>query len=100
MVIIFIPLKFLQTEQNFLINLISSRKAIALISKNNQKTVQKSIENQNYIHVFTNPEIALSKKFKANVLDYLRFSQCFSLSAVDKIYLVEEYGNIFQHIYN
>lgn len=42
-VIIFMPLKLLQAEQNSLINQIASGKAIALTRENNQKAVQQSI---------------------------------------------------------
>lgn len=68
-VIILMPLKLLQAKQNTMINRISNGKAIALIGENNQKAVQQSIARKNYTHVFTSPEIALSKKFKANILD-------------------------------
>ena len=68
-VIILMPLKLLQAEQNSMINRIASRKAIALTEENNNKAVQQAIACQNFIHVFTSPEIAFSKKFKANVLD-------------------------------
>lgn len=71
-----------------------------MTGKNNQKAVQKSIGSQNYTHVFTSPEIALSKKFKANVLDHPRFSQRLSLLAVDEIHLVEEWGNSFRPLYS
>ena len=94
-VIILIPFKLLQGEQNSLINRISTGKTIVLTGKKNQKVVQKSIGSQNYIHVFTSPEIALSKKFKPNILDYPRFIRRLSLLALDKIHLVKEWGNSF-----
>lgn len=99
-VIILMPLKLLQAEQNSLINRIFFGKAITLTGENNQKAVQKSIRSQNYTYVFTSLEIALSKKFKANVLDHLRFSQHLSLLAIDEIHLVEEWDNSFQPLYS
>ena len=98
-VIILMPLKLLQAEQNSLINRIASGKAIALTGENNQKAVQQSITRQNYTHVFTSPEIALWKKFKANVLDDPRFSSRLSLLAIDEIHLVEEWGKSFRPLY-
>lgn len=94
-VIILIPFKLLQAEQNAIINRIARGKVIALTEENNQKDVQKSIANQNYSHVFTSPKIALSKKFKANVLDDPRFSSRLLLLAIDEIHLVEEWGKAF-----
>lgn len=52
--------------------------------------MQKSIKSQNYTHVFTNIEIALSKKFKTNVLDHLWFAQYLSFVATNEIHLVEK----------
>lgn len=49
-----------------------------------------SIVSQNYTHVFTSPEIALSKIFKANVLDILHFAQWLSFLAIDEKHLVKE----------
>lgn len=46
-VIILMSLKFLQAEQNSLINWIASKKAITLTGENNQKAVQLSIARQN-----------------------------------------------------
>lgn len=94
-VIILIPLKLLQAKQNTMINQIAQGKAIALTGENNQKDVQKSITSQNYTHVFTSPEITLSKKFKINVLDNPRFSNRLLLLAIDKIHLVEKWGKAF-----
>lgn len=98
-VIILMPLKLLQAEQNTMINRIPNGKAIALTGENNQKAVQKSIACENYTHVFTSPEIALSKKFKANVLDDPRFASRLSLLAIDEIHLVEEWGKSFRPLY-
>ena len=41
------------------------------------------------------PEIALSKKFKANILDNPRFARRLCLLAIDEIHLVEEWGKSF-----
>lgn len=98
-VIILMPLTLLQAEQNSMINQITSGKAIALTGENNQKAVQQAIAHPDYTHVFTSPEIALSKKFKANVLDNPRFASRLSLLAIDKIHLVEEWGKNFRPLY-
>lgn len=98
-VIILMPLKLLQAEQNSMINQIASGKAIALTGENNNKAVQQAIARQNYTHVFTSPEIALSKKFKANVLDDSRFASRLSLLAIDEIHLIEEWGKSFRPLY-
>lgn len=89
-VLIFKPLKFFQAKQNSMINRIPNEKVIALTRENNQKAVQQAIATNDYTYIFTTPEIALSKKFKANVLDNLCFSTRLSLLVIDKIYLVEE----------
>lgn len=89
-VIILMPLKFLQSEQNSMINRIAGGKAIALIGENNNKAVWQAITRQNYTNVFTNSEIVLSKRFKANVLDDSQFASRLSLLAIDEIYLIEE----------
>lgn len=73
-----------------MISQISNKRAIALIDENNQKTTQQSIAIKNYTHVFISPEIALSKKFKANSLHNLFFAKQISFLAMNKIYLVEE----------
>lgn len=89
-VVILMPLKLLQAKQNSMINCIPNGKAIALTGENNLKAVQQAITTEGYTHVFTSPEIALSKKFKANVLDNRCFSDRLSLLAIDEIHLVEE----------
>ncbi len=66
-VIILMPSKLLQAEQNAMINKIPQGKAIALTGENNQQKTQQSITRKAYTHIFTSPEIALSKKFKLNV---------------------------------
>lgn len=98
-VIIFIPLKPLQVEQNSMINYLSSRKIITLTSKNNQKAIQQSIWSLDYSHVFTSPKIALSKKFKAIILDNPRFARGLCFLAIGKIYLVEKWDKSFRPLY-
>ena len=98
-VLILMPLKLLQAEQNAMINLIPNGKAIALTGENNQKDVQHAIATEGYTHVFTSPEIALSKKFKTNVLDHPCFAQRLSLLAIDEIHLIEEWGKSFRPLY-
>lgn len=71
-------------------NYISNRKVFALIDENNFKAVQQSIACKNYTYVFTGLKIALSKKFKANVLNNSCFISHFLLLAFDEIYLIEE----------
>lgn len=73
-----------------MINQILQGKAIALIGKNNQQKTQQVIIRKTYIHIFTDFEIALLKKFKLNVLDNPYFAKRFCLLAIDEIYLVEE----------
>lgn len=92
-------LQLFQAEQDSMINRISSGKAIALTGENNQKAVQQSIGSLDYTHVFTSPEIALSKKFKTNVLDNPCFARQLCLLAIDEIHLVEEWGKSFRPLY-
>lgn len=94
-VIILMPLKLLQAEQNAMINRLPKGKAIALTGENNQKETQQRIANGYYTHLFTSPEIALSKKFKTNILDHSGFAQQISLLAIDEIHLIEEWGKSF-----
>lgn len=54
-----------------MINCISSKKAITSTKKKNQKFISKFIASQDYIYIFISPKIALSKKFKANILSNL-----------------------------
>lgn len=73
-----------------MINCIPNGKVIALIRENNLKAVQQAIATKGYTHIFTSPKIALSKKFKANVLDNHCFLDRLSLLVIDEIHLVEE----------
>lgn len=70
-----------------------------LNSKNNIQNVLAGIINKGYILVFSNPKIALSKKFKNSVLDQSSFTDHFCLLAIDRIYFVEECDKNFRIIY-
>lgn len=48
------------------------------------------IANERYSHVFISHEIALSKKFKQNILDCFFLTKRLCLHTVDKIHLVKE----------
>ena len=93
-VLTLMPLKLLQAEQSEMINHLPHGKAIVLNGENNQKHVQDDIARGNYTHVFTSPEIALSKKFKKHVLDRNEFTDRLCLLAIDKIHLVDEWGKL------
>lgn len=82
-----------------MINQISYGKAFALTRENNQKNVQQAIAFEYYRHVFISPEIAWSKKFKANVLNDSCFAIRLSLLAIDNIHLVEQQGKGFCALY-
>lgn len=73
-----------------MINQIPNGKAITLTGENNQKDVQEAIARESYTHIFTSFEIALSKKFKTNILDNPIFACRLLLVAIDEIYLVEK----------
>lgn len=72
---------------------------IILNGNNNKETTQRKIARGYYTHVFTSSEIALSKKFKKNVLDQDLFSDCLCLLVVDVIHFVEEWGKQFRSLY-
>ena len=98
-VLTLMPLKLLQTEQSEMINRIPQGKGIVLNGENNNKQVLDDIVKGGYTHVFTSPEIALSKRFKNSVLDQTSFTDPLALLAVDEIHLIEEWGNNFRPIY-
>ena len=98
-VLILMPLKLLQAEQSGLINQIPQGKGIVLNGENNTRNVLAGIANGGYTHVFTSPEIALSKKFKSSVLDQSSFTNRLCLLAIDNIHLVEEWGKNFRPMY-
>lgn len=62
-------------------------------------TVHKGIANGGYTHIFTSPEIALSKKFKKNILDHYGFTERICLLAIDEIHLVDQWGQAFRPLY-
>lgn len=98
-VLVLMPLKLLQAEQGALINKLPRGKAMVLNGENNQKDMQLEIAKGGYTHIFTSPEIALSKKFKKNVLDSSQFTDRLCLLAIDEIHLVEEWGKGFRPLY-
>lgn len=99
-VVVLMPLKLLQAEQSGMINTkLPNGHAIELNGDNNKESTQREIARGYYTHVFTSPEIALSKKFKKNVLDQHLFSDRLCLLAVDEIHLVEEWGKQFRPLY-
>lgn len=94
-VIILMPLKLFQVEQNAMINCIPTGKAIALTGNNNNKQMQEDVATKSYTHVFTSPEIALSKAFQDNILDNWLFASRLLLLVIDEIHLVEKWGKNF-----
>ncbi|MCJ1349719.1 hypothetical protein MMC31_007960 [Peltigera leucophlebia] len=74
-VLILMPLKLLQAEQSEIINRLPQGKAIILNGENSQKSTLAEVAKGGYTHVFTSPEIALSKKFKKCILDQYRISK-------------------------
>lgn len=98
-VLILIPLKLLQAEQCEMINQLPQGKAIILNGENSQKSVFAGVTRGHYTHVFTSPEIVLSKKFKKCILDQHIFTDRLCLLAIDEIHLVDEWGKSFCPIY-
>lgn len=98
-VLILIPLKLLQAEQCLSINSIPNGKGLVLNGENNQKKVLQDVARGGYTHIFTSPEITLSKKFKQNILDNYRFTDRLCLMAIDEIHLVDEWGQAFRPMY-
>ena len=98
-VLTLMPLKLLQIEQSEMINRIPRGKGIVLNGENNNKRVLEDIARGGYTHIFTSPEIALSKKFKNCILDQPSFTDRLCLLAVDEIHLVEEWGKNFRPMY-
>ena len=93
------PLKLLQAEQSEKINFLPGGKGFVLNGENNTSNVLAEIANGGYTHIFTSPEIALSKKFKQNILDRHSFTERLCLLAVDEIHLVEEWVKDFRPMY-
>ena len=98
-VFILMPLKLLQAEQSKMINQLSNGKALMLNGKNNHKHVHKKAAKEGYTHIFTSPEIALSKKFKKNILDDPEFTDRLCLLAIDEIHLVDKWEKTFCLLY-
>lgn len=87
-------------EQSNIINVkLSKSNTIVLNGDNNKQSTQQAIVTGDYTHVFISPKIALSKKFKKNILNQNIFINWFCLLAVDEIQLVEEWGNQFRLFY-
>lgn len=63
-VIILMPLKLLQAEQNAMINCILNGKAIALTGENNLKAVQQAIATEGYTYVFQAPKLLSLRSLK------------------------------------
>lgn len=90
LVLILIPLKLLQAKQSTIINRIANAKSIVLNGKNNLVSVHKKIVKDGYTYVLTSLEIALSKKFKKNVLNQSNFTSRFCLLTIDETHLVDQ----------
>lgn len=96
---ILMPLKLLQAEQSRMINKKPNGKALVLNGENSHKHVYKQAAKGGYRHIFTSPEIALSKKFKNNILDDPEFTDRLCLLAIDDIHLVDQWGQSFRPLY-
>lgn len=72
-----------------MINQIPNGKAFVLNGENNHKHIQKQAAKGGYTHIFTSSKIALSKKFKKNILNDPAFIDRLCLLAVDEIHLVD-----------
>ncbi|MCJ1471297.1 hypothetical protein MMC07_009945 [Pseudocyphellaria aurata] len=92
-------LKLLQAEQSDLINRrIPSGKAIVLNGDNNTPR-GRDPDTGGYTHMFTSPEIALSKQFKDEILARQEFTDRLCLLAIDEIHLTDEWGQKFRPLY-
>ena len=98
-VFILILLKLLQAEQSRIINQIPNKRELVINSENNHKHVYKQAAKGGYIHIFTSPEIVLSKKFKKNILDDPEFTDRFCLLVVDEIHLIDQWEKAFHSLY-
>ncbi len=88
-VIIFMFLKLHKEEEILMINCITSGNTIALTGNNNKQSMKCQIADNDFTNIFTYPKIILSKKFKNNLFNNLRFAKRLFLLATDKIHLVE-----------
>lgn len=71
------------------------KKLLYWLERINKKMCNNFIASQNYTHVFNSPKIALSKKFKTNILYNPHFSNYFLFLAIDKINLVNKWCKTF-----
>lgn len=94
-----ILLKLLQVEQSKLINRLPGGRSIIFNGENSSNSMFIDVSKRKYTHIFTSPEIAVSKKFKKYILDQSFFANHFCLLAVDEILLIEKWGNNFCLIY-
>ncbi len=98
-VIILMPLKLLKDEESAMINRIPNGKAVALAGDHNFEAAQREIACGDYTPFFNSPEIALTKKFKTNVLDNSQFLKRLCLLAINEIHLVDQWGKSFRLLY-
>ena len=82
-------LMLLQAKQCEMINQLPQDKAIFFNGENNPKSILAEVPCEHYTHVFTSPEIALSKKFKKCILDQQFFTNRLCLLAIDEIHLID-----------
>lgn len=65
-----------------------------LNGKNKHKHIYWQAAKEDYTHIFTSLKIAFSKKFKKNILDNSKFIDQLYLLAIDKIYLINQWGQV------
>lgn len=90
-VLILVILKLLQTEQSTTINLrLLKCNTIVLNRNNNKENTWYTTVIGNYTHIFMDPKITLSKKFKKNIFNWHIFINRLYLFAINKFYLIDE----------
>lgn len=94
-VLILMPLKLFQAEQSLMINQKPTGKALVFNGENNHKHIHQQAAKGDYTHIFTSLKIALSKKFKNNVLDDPKFMDQLCFLVIDKIHLVDQWDQAF-----
>lgn len=72
-----------------MINQLSNGKTLVLNDKNNYKYIYKQAVIRGYTYIFTSSKIALSKKFKKNVLNNPEFTNQLFLLAVKEVHLMD-----------